>query len=268
MTALRLTLRAAPEQRLDLSALTPDRLADLSVVDIEKLPLHTTRRPAHVGDVFSVHAGDAARVVIEGGSSRFDLVGAGMTQGEVIVDGDAGMQAGRALAGGRLTIHGHAGPFAASGLRGGHMEIKGDAGAFLGGALAGERTGMRGGTVIVRGNAGDRAADRLRRGLIVVQGNAGAYPGSRMIAGTLIVCGTSGPLPGYLMRRGTLVLGDGAALPPTFLPVEGSALVFTRLLVRALSPLSELAASLADRARQRYAGDMAVLGKGEVFAIS
>ncbi len=263
---VRLVLRAEPEQRLDLSALTPDRLAGLDRAAIERIALHTTRAPVLVGDVFRLRMGDPGSVVFEGGSARFDRVGAAMTRGEITVDGDAGAQLGRRMTGGRILVHGDAGPHAASGLAGGMIEIGGDAGDFLGGPLAGEVAGMAGGTVVVRGHAGARAGDRLRRGIIVVERDAGAAAGSRMIAGTLVVCGTAGALPGYLLRRGTLVFG-AADLPPTFVPVgtAGPGFVFARLLARALEPVSRRAARLVLRATARHMGDMAALGRGEAL---
>ena len=266
---MRFVLRAQPEQRLDLSPLTPDRIAGLDVKAVERLALNTTRVPVCVGDVFRVRGGDAERIAIEGSSARFDYVGHSMTRGELVVEGDAGFAAGRALAGGRLQIRGNAGPWAASGMGGGKIEIAGDAGERLGGPLAGERLGMSGGVVVVGGNAGERAGDRLRRGLIVIEGAAGSSPASRMIAGTVIVCGAGGALPGYLMRRGTLVLGHAPdPLPPTFVPVGGDGLMFLRLLVRTLLTISPRAARLLRGPVRRFAGDMAVLGKGEMLVAS
>jgi formylmethanofuran dehydrogenase subunit C len=265
MTALRLTLRAQPDQRLDLSPLTPGRLAGLDAAAIEALPLHTTRHRVTVGDIFEIHPGDPAEIVIEGGSERFDRVGEAMQTGTLTVQGDVGQQAGRLLAGGTLLIHGNTGGWAASGQRGGTLEIAGNGGAFLGGPLAGERTGMRGGVVLVRGSVGPRVADRLRRGLVVVEGDAGDYAGSGMFAGTLVVCGGAGALPGILMRRGTIVLGKPADLSPSFVSAGRVEMVFTTLLARAAAAFSEKAAACVRSAVTRYAGDTAVLGKGELF---
>jgi formylmethanofuran dehydrogenase subunit C len=265
VTALVFALRAPPPQRLDLSALVPAHLGRLDQAAIERLPIGTTRARLAVGDVFSVRMGDPAGIVFEGGSERFDRVAAGMDGGDVVVDGDAGLLAGRAMTGGRLEVRGSAGAFAASGLRGGIVEIRGDAGANLGGPLAGERTGMSGGSVVVRGRAGPRAGDRMRRGLIVVEGEAGEFPGARMIAGTLVVCGAVGRLPGTLMRRGTLLLGGAAELSPTFVAIGGGTPAFAALLARALAPLSTVAAAVAARPWQRFAGDMATLGRGEIL---
>lgn len=265
MSAMRFRLRRAPDQRLDLSPLTQARLAGLDAAAIERIPLNTTRAPLCVGDIFRLRMGTPDDIVIEGGSERFDGVGEGMTDGSLLLDGDAGLRAGRAMAGGVLEVRGSVGPWAASGMRDGHVVIAGDAAECLGGPLPGESAGMRGGTVLVMGDAGPRAGDRLRRGVIVVEGDAGAHAGSRMIAGTLIVCGEAGELPGVLMRRGTLVLGGGAALPPGFVPAGDAGPVFLRLLAASVRPFSPRAARLLARPNRRFAGDMATLGKGEAI---
>jgi formylmethanofuran dehydrogenase subunit C len=261
-----LTLRARPEQRLDLSPIVPHLLAGKSAADIAALAVNTTRQLLSVGDVFRVRMGDPRQIRIEGGCDRLDLIGHAMRDGEILVEGDAGCQAGRLMQGGRLVISGHAGPWAASGMKGGYLEIGADAGERLGGPLAGEMAGMRGGVVVVRGDAGARAGDRMRRGTIVIEGRAGAYAGSRMIAGSLIVRGAAGALPGYLMRRGTIVLGAGSAeVPPTFLDCGLHELVAMRLMARFVEPLSKPAAAVFRGPLRRLAGDMAVLGKGEIL---
>jgi formylmethanofuran dehydrogenase subunit C len=260
------TLRERPGQRLDLSALVPQRLAGLSEADIEKIELQTTRRRVAVGDVFRLRMGEAGNIRIEGACDRLDRIGQEMTDGEIVVDGDAGARAGRLMKGGRLVIRGGAGPWAASGMKGGTIEISGDAGDRLGGPVAGETAGMRGGTVLVHGRAGERAGDRLRRGTIVVEGGAGAYAGSRMIAGTLVVLGRTGPLPGYLMKRGTMVLGDRSdEMSPTFVDCGVHDLVALRLMAGFVGGLSVRAGKLLRRPLRRLAGDMATVGKGEIF---
>jgi formylmethanofuran dehydrogenase subunit C len=263
-----LTLRERPDQRLDCSPLVPFRLAGKSAAEIAKLPLQTTRVPITVGDIFRLRMGEAAQVRIEGGSDRLDQVGQDMSGGEIVVEGDVGLQAGRMMAGGRLTVRGSAGHWAASGMKGGVIEIGGSAGDRLGGPLAGETAGMRGGVVIVRRNAGERAGDKLRRGVIVIERDAGAHAGSRMIAGTVIVRGKAGPLPGYLMHRGTIVLGADAELSPTFIDCGVHALLAMRLLASFVQPHSARAAALLRKPLRRLAGDMAALGKGEIFTPS
>ncbi len=266
MKPLVLTLRQRPDQRLDLSPLVPHLLAGKKASDIARTAVNTTRHQLAVGDVFDVRMGDSGRLRIEGACDRLDLIGHGMTGGELIVEGDVGVKAGRLMSGGRLIIDGNAGPWAASGMRGGHLEIVGQAGDRLGGPLAGELSGMRGGVVVIRGDAGDRVGDRMRRGTIIVEGKAGNYAGSRMLAGTLIVRRATGPLPGYLMRRGTIILGGAATvLSPTFLDCGIHDLIAMRLLARFLKAYNGRVASLLNSPLRRLAGDMAVLGKGEIF---
>ncbi len=265
MTPLTLTLRDYPPQRLDLSPLVPHLLAGKSACEIERIELQTTRRCIVVGEVFRLRMGDAKHVCFEGGCDRFDRAGQAMTSGELLVNGDVGIQAGRQMSGGRLTVRGNAGPWAASAMSGGLLAISGVAGDRLGGPLAGEMRGMSGGIVVVRGGAEERAGDRMRRGTIIIEGDAGPYAGSRMIAGTTIVLGKAGSLPGFLLKRGTIVLGGCSALSPTFVDCGEHQLVGLRFLAMMVEPYSKRAALLMRRPLKRLAGDMAILGKGEIF---
>ena len=155
MMSLVLTLRCEPEQRLDLSLLVPDRLAGLTESDLSRIKLGTTRQPIAVGDIFTIRMGDAADIVIEGGSERLDQIGAAMTSGSLRVTGQAGARAARGMRGGSLVIDGDTGPFAAGMMRGGQVVIGGNAGPFLGAPGPGERAGMSGGVLLVRGHAGE-----------------------------------------------------------------------------------------------------------------
>ena len=260
-----LKLRHPPAQRLDLSAIVPLLLLGKSEKEIAALPIGTTREGVTIGDMFSLVHGRAGVIVFEGGSDRLDGIGTALALGEIHVEGDAGMAAGRGMRSGVLAIHGRAGPFAGSGMSGGRLEITGDAGERLGGPLAGEMAGMKGGLIVVRGHAGPRAGDRMRRGTIVVEGDAGDYAGARMIAGTLVVTGRTGALPGYLQRRGTLVLGSAPQMLSGFVDCGTADLVFLRLFSRMLAPQSASAAALLPRRLRRFAGDQSVFGKGELF---
>lgn len=260
------TLRQEPPQRVDLSALTPDRLAGRSVAEIEKIELGTTTASTRVGDIFKVAEGDLKNLRYEGGSSRFDQLGAKLLPDFAIhVDGDVGAQLGRLAKGGRITVAGNAGAYAASGNIAAHIEIKGDAGELLAAPLAGELGGMSGGRVIVRGNAGARAGDRLRRGILVIEGDAGVDLGSRIIAGTIVVLGATSGRVGYLNKRGSLVLGQRPTLSPTYIDCGGHQLTFARLFARGLKADSAAAAALLARKLQRFGGDTAVYGKGEIL---
>ncbi|HEY8033484.1 MAG TPA: formylmethanofuran dehydrogenase subunit C [Methylocella sp.] len=265
MKPLVFTLKQEPGQRLDLAPLVPHLLDGKSVKDIAALELQTTREKVTTGDIFKIRTGSVDSIRFEGGSTHLDNIGLGVKAGEVVVEGDCGKAPGRAMSGGNLVVNGDCGPFAGSAMSGGRLEIAGDAGDFLGGPLEGEMEGMTGGLLIVRGNAGARAGDRLRRGTMVIEGSAGDYPGSRMIAGTLIVLKECGILPGYLMRRGTIVLANPPELAPTFADCGEHDLAFAKVFSNLLRPESRAAARLLVRPLIRFAGDMAALGKGEIF---
>ena len=266
MSLLTFRLRDKPPQRVDLSGLTPAALNGKSQTEIAALSIQTTRRVLTVGDLFDVQWGDLDEIIFEGGSERLDRVGAGLTCGRIRVVGEAGVEVGRAMTGGVLRIEGSTGPWAGSGLRGGILKIVGDTGERLGGPLAGETEGMNGGVIHVLGGAGARAGDRLRRGFILIEGAAADYAGSRMIAGTLAIGGKAGALPGYLMNRGTILLAGGAdSMAPTFRDCGTFELVVARLLAAHVAPFSARLEAALRAPLRRFAGDLAALGKGEIF---
>lgn len=265
MKPLTLTPKLTPAQRLDLSPLLPHRIAGKTVAEIAAIDIATTREKVTVGDVFTVRAGDAEEIRFEGGSDRFDRIGHGLQNGRIVVDGDAGMEAGRLMTGGELHIAGSVGPYAGSCMTGGRLEITGDAGDFLAGPREGEMQGMSGGVLVVRGSAGSRPGDRLRRGTIIIEGDTGDCPGSRMIAGTLVVLGRCGAYPGYLMKRGTIALAKPPALGATFVDSGVFASAFPGLFGKMLDLDSKGAGKLFRSRLRRFSGDMAALGKGEIF---
>jgi formylmethanofuran dehydrogenase subunit C len=266
MSGFTFRLRAAPDERLDLSKLTPAHLAKMAAADISKLVVGTSKRGLTVGDVFTVAGKPDDRVVFEGGSSRLDFIGSDLAEGTVIVDGDAGICAGRSMSGGKIEIRGDAGAWLASGLSGGLVCVKGSAGGYIGGMRPGDKFGMTGGTVIVEGDAGDRVGERMRRGTIIVRGRCGASAGSRMLGGTIWAEQGFGAMPGVLLRRGTLIGPSVEAMLPTFADAGKHDLVilrvFSRYLTATLGPLAPRALSGNVR---KFAGDLATIGKGEIL---
>jgi formylmethanofuran dehydrogenase subunit C len=263
--AMTFTLVGEPPERLDLSPLTPQRLAGMAKPDIAKIRLGQSKRASTVGDIFRFAGSEVENIVFDGGSGRLDRVGERLTEGTIRVIGDVGAQLGRKMRGGTLIVEGKAGPHAGSGMRGGRVEIAGSAGDHLGAPLAGELAGMNGGMLIVHGKAGAFAGDRMRHGLIAILRGAGEYAGCRMIAGTIVIAGATGAMPGYLMRRGSILLdrvpGD---LSPTFVECGAPDSVFTALLDRHLIAEGILKRPLLGKAQRRFGGDNAVFGLGEI----
>jgi formylmethanofuran dehydrogenase subunit C len=244
MTALILTLREPVHFDLDISAVTPDRLAGM---DIKAVALPGGRR---LGELFDISGEDAQNIVIRNSGVRLTHVGAGMR-------------------GGVLTIEGNCGAYAGLGMRGGTLIIKGNAGDFVGAAVDGSRQGMRGGLIAIHGNAGDRAGERMRRGLVLVGGDAGAYCGANMLAGTIVVCGQVGPMPGFQLKRGSLVLAHTPNLmPATFQDSGEHSLLFLTLLQKQLQREDRNVANFLppfSGTVRRYCGDMACGGTGEML---
>lgn len=263
MSGFRLTVRQLPPGRLDMSGITPARLAGLSSAEVERLEL---AGGILMQEVFSVAGSAGSTLTISGETNRLDFLGQGLAEGTLVVEGEAGAYAGQGMRGGRLDIHGNAGPFAASGMAGGLIAISGNAGDNLGGARPGEKFGQSGGVVHVGGNIGARAGDRMRRGTIVAAGGIGAAAGSRMMGGTIIASKGFGYGPGTLMRRGTLIGPSAEHILPTFADCGRHQLTILAILARYLGEaLGSLAPKPIAGPVRRLAGDMATIGKGELL---
>src|ERR1700674_63462 len=266
MSELTFTLRNPPPYPIDVSALTPDKLAGKTPAAIAALPLRCGKHRERVEDLFSLSGDDPSAIVMENGAGKLNRIGEDMSGGSIFVHGNAGAYLGFGMRGGRIEVSGKAGAFTACEMRNGSVLVRGDCGDFLGAALRADRLGMRGGTVLIEGNAGDRVADQMRRGQILVRGNAGDYCASRMRAGTVIVLQDVARAPGFGMQRGTLLLARQPHLPVTFNDCGTHTFAFLRLLQKALALQGAAYAGFVPGIRvRRYAGDMATGGKGEIL---
>ena len=70
MSALIFELRSAPDERLDLAPLTPERLDGLKSKEIEALAIGTTRVPLTVGDAFKLK-GVPIRLMLRKGDNPY-----------------------------------------------------------------------------------------------------------------------------------------------------------------------------------------------------
>jgi formylmethanofuran dehydrogenase subunit C len=85
--------------------------------------------------MFELKGEPKGRIRLIGDLAMADRVGAGMTEGEVVVEGSLGDETGLAMGGGALVV-------------------EGDVGARAGAAPLGFKRGMTGGELIVRGSPG------------------------------------------------------------------------------------------------------------------
>lgn len=266
MSALTLTLKQSPKQRIDCSVLTPDNLDDKSVADIAAIELPSGNRTVRVDELFDISGDNAKQIVFDKSSDKLDFIGNQMSFGCIEIKGNAGAYLGAMMTNGFILISGNTGIYTACEMKGGQIKINGNAGDFVGGARVGQKNGMTGGTVIVTGDTGARTGDHMRRGYILIEGNAGDYCGSRMISGTIAVLGNVGAHLGYGMKRGTLLLLKEPKIPANFNDCGAHTLAFLPLMLASFNNLDTKFATLEMFSRvQRYAGDLGGIGMGEIL---
>ncbi len=267
MSALTFTLKHKPDQRVDMSPLVCQKLADMQPVEIAALTLQNGKRKIRVDELFDITGSDAQNIVIKGSFDKLDFIGKELDGGRITVEGDAGAYLGLGMKSGEIEVSGDVGLYAACEMKKGFLKINGNAGDFLGAALPGNKMGMKGGAILVKGNVGERAGDHMRRGNILIEGNAGDYCGSRMTAGTIAVMGQTGRYLGFAMRRGTLLLWNQPQASARFNDCGAHTLAFLPILFASFKKLNSKFAdsSAAFNRVQRYAGDMSEMGRGEVL---
>ena len=127
---------------------------------------------------------------------------------------------------------------------------------------------MTGGELIIRGNAAAEAGASMRRGLIAVGGDAGEGLGRATIAGTVVVFGATGADPGQWSKRGTVwpsarsphrpLIATRARTGPS---ISACCFVISRTTRHMPVTGEHIMGSY-----QRYSGDLAELGGGEILA--
>ena len=267
---MRLTLISSPTMRINAECLTPEYCNKLSKKQLARQTLPSSEGEIAIGDLFKIEEDSSKSLLISGNCEQFDYIGAKVKESQLKVEGSVGDYAAATLSGGQLEITGDVGHYAACGMSGGTVIIEGNAGDATGGASIGAVQGMSGGTVLVLGDAGDRTANLMRRGLVVVRGNNGNYGAAHMKAGNLVVLKQNGNHCAYGMQRGTVLLNDASStekLGNTFISQPYN--YNMDFLILLYKHISQLAPTLQNLPRkkliQRYIGDLAVGGKGEVL---
>lgn len=268
MNALTFTLKKTLQHSLNCAALTPSNLANKLVTEIGSTVLQYGKAQLRVEEIFEVTGNDTQNIYFKNSTEKLDYLGANMTSGTMQIEGNVGAYLGFGLKQGKINCFGNAAAFAACNMAGGLLEISGNTGDFLGGASAGLRKGMHGGVVIVKGNAADRVGDQMRRGLILIEGNVGEYCGSRMIAGTIGVLGDTGKFIGFNMQRGTLLLTKIPKLHATIQDCGMHTLPFLSLLFKSFKQYNTKFSDIKSQRIQRFSGDLACNGNGEILLIS
>jgi formylmethanofuran dehydrogenase subunit C len=88
-----------------------------------------------------------------------------------------------------------------------------------------------------------------------------------MLAATIGVLGKVGDYVGYGMRRGTLLLTEQPRLHATIQDCGSHTLPFLSLMFKSFAHLPSKFAAINKNRVQRYAGDIANDGKGEILIL-
>ena len=249
MSGIVAKLKKALTQRADFSEILATPWTALSPGELSQRTVWLERDGrVTLGDLFQVDGVPSGQIEFKGKLALADRLGAGLSEGQVSITGCIGSELGM-------------------GMSGGIIDVDGDAGPRAGAAPLGHKRGMTGGELIVRGSAGPEAGAAMRRGLLVIAGSAGDLTGQGMIAGTVIILGTAGKDTGLWSKRGSVV-ALGSITPPdsysyacTYQPIH-LRVILTRLRSRFRLPVQR---KHFTGLYQRYSGDLAELGKGEIL---
>ncbi|MDW3094965.1 MAG: formylmethanofuran dehydrogenase subunit C [Gammaproteobacteria bacterium] len=264
------TYKGSTQMRIDMRWLSEALNQSSSADQVKSHSIFIGNQQIPIGDLFDISADDFSdSVVLENSHDKMDYIGFELqAKHKIKVEGDCGHYTGAQLAGGKLKIKGNTLDYTASNMRKGIIKIDGNCGHYAGSAMAGTKKGMSGGTLLVHGNSGDFTGDLMRRGLIMVEGDIGDYCASRMIAGTITNLGGIGKQVGVGMRRGTLLLPHKPEDMSTgFKDYGRHNLGYLTLLLHELRRFESRFQSLHPMRRrvQRYQGDIAVGGQGELL---
>ena len=271
MRGMIFTLRVKPQQPLDLSMLTPDRLATAgSLREIARIKLYVNGATARLDDVFSISGDDPEDIELRRTTGWATRIGAQMTRGRIRVNAQGGSHLGEGMRGGLIRVAGDCGDWLGCNMVNGRIEVNGNAGDYIGAGTRDSRHGMANGVLTVWGNAGHRSGMEMRRGIILIGGNAGDFSGAGMLAGSLLILGKCGRLPGYGMRRGSIMLGcKPEYMGSTMAPCGLLKMEYLRLFFKQLSLMGKRYRFLRNLGPEAYLynGDTANQGKGELMVL-
>ena len=236
--------------------INPDVFEGKSKREVTSLEVWEGNKQKTLGGLFKIEQTSAKtpNITINGDVSRIRRIGTGMKDGEIVINGNAGMHLGEKMVGGKITVNGDVGGWAASDMKGGLLEINGNVNDYLASPYRGSSTGMRGGKIIVHGNVGINSAVYMRGGLIKILGSAGMFLGFRMCAGTIYVEKEADTRIGASMTGGKIVVaGALKEVMPTF----------TINKVKAKVKIEE--GEYAKGPFYVFLGDLAEKGKGKLF---
>lgn len=261
-----LTLKQQPSVPLEAETLSPDHMVGLANEAIRALPVYLGKRQCRLDEFFEVDGADSDRLEIHGDAAKVKWIGRGMTRGRIKVHGNAGMHLGAYMKGGVIEVTGNASDWVGAEMANGLIRVAGNAGGQIGAAYRGSLAGMKGGTILIGGTAGLEVGMRMKRGVIAIGGLVRDFAGLQMKGGTIILCQGAEIRTGAWMFRGTIVSLRPLQLLPTFSSASVYTPTFLRIYAKYLQTLGvSIPIEASEGAYQRYTGDSAIPGKGEIF---
>jgi formylmethanofuran dehydrogenase subunit C len=206
---------------VEAECINPNAFAGkFDIKEIAALKLWEGNRQRSLDELFNVEGEVAAKpeevnIQIFGDVHKVRRIGVGMSAGEIIIHGDAGLHTGEEMKGGKISIEGNTDSWTGAMMKNGTIEVKGNAGDYIGAAYRGSVKGMQGGTIIIHGNAGNEIGCFMRKGLIKVYGNVGQFAGMHMKNGTIAIFGNSQGRDGAEMTSGKIIVSGNV---PSVLP--------------------------------------------------
>jgi formylmethanofuran dehydrogenase subunit C len=236
--------------------ISPDVFQSKKREEIGELKVWEGNKQKALRELFKVEDGKAGdmSITINGDVSRVRRIGAFMTAGEILINGNTGMHLGEEMKGGKITANGNVGGWAGSMMEGGEIEIHGNVSDYLGAPYRGSSDGISGGRIAVYGNVGNEAGDHMKKGMLKIYGSAGQFAGFRMRDGTIYVQKDCQARAGACMVSGKIVVGG---LLESMLPT------FTIDSVKAKVKIEE--GETAEGPFYVFLGDIAEDGDGKLY---
>ncbi len=261
-----LTLIKQPTVPLEAEVVVPDAMAGLKRDAIRALPIYHGKRQLRLDEFFDIDGETSDELEIRGDASRVKWLGRGMTRGRLRIVGNAGMHLGASMKGGVIEVFGSTSDWLGAEMSGGLIHVHGNAGGQVGAAYRGSLTGMKDGTILIDGSAGLEVGMRMKRGIIAVGGLVRDFAGLQMKGGTIFLLSGAELRTGAWMVRGTIVSLKPVQLLPTFSYASTYQPTFVRLYFKHLASLGfTVPHDLLAGSYQRFSGDAAVPGKGEIL---
>lgn len=243
---------------IQAECINPDVFQDKNPQEIAALPVYEGNQPCRLSDLFKIEQDDAQSpsITINGDVGHVRRIGQGMKNGEILINGNAGMHLGEKMAGGKITVNGNVGQWTGSEMKKGIIEVHGNASDYLASPYRGSTSGMKGGKIIVDGDVGNDSGCYLRGGLIKIKGsNIGQFLGFHMSNGTIHVEKNASSRLGAFMTGGKIVvLGTVEEMMPSF-TIDG---------VKPKVKIDETES--AQGPFYVFLGDLAEKGTGKIFA--